>query len=419
VQVFDFGQENGQNYIAMTFVPGVTLSELLRQRRRLDIEEAILIVKQVARGLLYAHDKGVVHRDIKPSNIIISPDNRIRITDFGISHSQGTERLTSTGTAMGTPEYMSPEQCQGEDVTNQTDIYSIGIIFYEMLCGNPPFTGNKPLDIAYKQVHTPPESPSVHFPEIPPRLENLILKCLRKNKAERIQGASQFLAELDRVMDTPQANATQNSAIKNATRKVQSIIARRDSQRWLIPLAFGLIAMLTLLQVLLVLLQQKDKGVQVLTQYEISAAWEQRALEKDCPKGYPLGNLSDDNLETAWLLPANDIVQNPVIVIRFPKPTLVLNIGLAIGYQKSRDDELQDRFTMFQKPQSLNLRTTEGLVQRIQLQNVKGMQYPDIHPIETTELRLELRDLIAGSTQGTDLAISELRIVGSEISSHN
>jgi len=170
---------------------------------------------------------------------------------------------------------------------------------------------------------------------------------------------------------------------------------------------------------LLVLLQQKDKGVQVLTQYEISAAWEQRALEKDCPKGYPLGNLSDDNLETAWLLPANDIVQNPVIVIRFPKPTLVLNIGLAIGYQKSRDDELQDRFTMFQKPQSLNLRTTEGLVQRIQLQNVKGMQYPDIHPIETTELRLELRDLIAGSTQGTDLAISELRIVGSEISSHN
>ncbi|HSQ42992.1 MAG TPA: serine/threonine-protein kinase, partial [Fibrobacteraceae bacterium] len=249
VQVYDFGNENGQLYIAMTYAPGMTLATLLNRRRRLDVDETLLIIKQVARGLLYAHGKSIIHRDIKPSNIMVAPDNRVYITDFGISRMQEEkeqDRLTSTGTAMGTPEYMSPEQCQGEEVTLQSDIYSLGIIFYEMLCGDPPFTGSKPLDIAYKQVHSLPVSPRQIRPEIPAPLEAIILKCLRKNRAERFSSMAEFLEELDRVT-APQNTQTH---AKSPTRKV-SLIARKSIPEWLLPLAFGLTALLILLQALL------------------------------------------------------------------------------------------------------------------------------------------------------------------------
>ncbi len=148
VRVFDFGKQGQQFFIAMTYVAGSTLADLVKRRRQLEFDEVVLIGKQVARGLLYAHNKGIVHRDIKPSNILLSSDNRAYITDFGISHMQDSERLTNTGMTMGTPEYMSPEQCQGGNITKQTDIYSLGIILYEMVCGDAPFTGNKPLAIS-------------------------------------------------------------------------------------------------------------------------------------------------------------------------------------------------------------------------------------------------------------------------------
>jgi serine/threonine protein kinase len=148
VKVFDFGRRGQQLFIAMTYVKGTTLSALLRQRRYLEFDEAVLIGKQIAGGLLYAHEKGIVHRDIKPSNIMLTTsDDRAYIIDFGISHILDSERLTKTGSAMGTPEYMSPEQCQGGSITRQTDIYSLGVILYEMTCGDPPFTGKNYMDI--------------------------------------------------------------------------------------------------------------------------------------------------------------------------------------------------------------------------------------------------------------------------------
>jgi len=415
VQVFDFGHEGNQSYIAMTYVPGQTLADILKKRKRLDIAEALLIIKMVARGLLYAHAKGVVHRDIKPSNIMLSPDNTAKVMDFGISHNQGSERITSTGTAMGTPEYMSPEQCKGEEVTLQSDIYSLGIVFYEMLCGDPPFTGVKAIDIAYKQVHSLPEPPSHYCSQVSPALDGLILKCLSKNRSERFSSIAHFLEELDRVTTVESAPNGNGKGNKSPTRKLPSIIDRKDPQSWLLPLAFGLIAILIILQALLILMQQKDTNSGLLHDFELSGAWEQRALESDHPKGYPLNNLVDNDLQTAWLLPSADISQNPVLVIHFAKPVLILNLGLAIGYQKSKDDNLQDRFTMFQKPQTIMVRSLEGSVQKISLQNIKGVQYPSFVPVETQELRVELREQYPGATSDADLAIAELRVVGSEI----
>ena len=409
VQVFDYGHEGPNSFIAMTYVQGTTLSEMLRRRKRLDLDETILIVRQVARGLLYAHKRGIIHRDIKPSNILISPDNNVRITDFGISHAQGSERLTSTGTAMGTPEYMSPEQCQGDNVTAQSDLYSLGIIFYEMLCGEPPFTGSKPLDIAYKQVHNQPEPPTNLRADIPAEIERIIVRCLQKNRADRFPGATEFLEEIDRVLDAKQAAKSH----KAPTRKLPSMIGRKSPQDFLMPMAFGLIAILTILQVALVLLQRKENnGVGLLTEFELSAPSEQRALETDSPHGYPLQNLVDGDLKTAWLISAADLSKNPVLVIRFPHPTLVTSIGFAVGYQKVKDDPLQDRFAMFQKPQDLNVRTVEGNMQKLSLENIHGVQYPPIRPVETTELRLEFKGNVPATSPDADLAISELRLVG-------
>ncbi|HSQ43071.1 MAG TPA: serine/threonine protein kinase, partial [Fibrobacteraceae bacterium] len=139
---------------------------------------------------------------------------------------------------------------------------------------------------------------------------------------------------------------------------------------------------------------------------------EQRSLEPDNPKGYPLSNLKDNNLQTAWLLPATDLAQNGILIIRFPKPTLVVNLGIAIGYQKSRDDALQDRYAMYQKPGALMIRTLEGSAQKVNLINVKGVQYPSFRPVETQEIRLEMRDLIPGTSPNAALAISEIRLIG-------
>ena len=134
VHVFDFGSQGNQLFISMTYVKGTALSDILQQKSQLSFEAIEIIIKQIARGLLYAHSKGIVHRDVKPSNIMITHDNRVYLMDFGISYIQEMEkdRLTQTGMTMGTPEYMSPEQCHGDEVTVQSDIYSMGVILYEM-----------------------------------------------------------------------------------------------------------------------------------------------------------------------------------------------------------------------------------------------------------------------------------------------
>lgn len=414
VHVFGFGNSGRQYYIAMTYVPGTTVSSILNQRKKLTLDEAVLIVQQVARGLLYAHSKGITHRDIKPSNILVTPENRVYVTDFGISHIQDQDRLTNTGTAMGTPEYMSPEQCQGAEVTHQSDIYSLGIIFYEMLTGHPPFEGSKPLEIAYKQVHSQPEGLGRDCQN--PLIESLILRCLRKNRSDRIKGAAEFLEELDKA--TQPINTGDDSS-KGATLKqsikVAPILSRKDNPRWLLPAAFGVIALLTLLQVLLVLLQRETTGIHSIQEFEVSAPWEKRALETDAPNGYPLENLYDGNLQSAWLLPVTDLSQHPVLSIRFKQPTLITHIGIAVGYQKTLDDQLQDRFAMFQKPLSVIVKTVEGSVQKINLENIRGVQYPEISAMETMELRIEFRSTVPGAQAQSDMAISELRLFGIEI----
>ena len=200
VSLYEYGEESGLHYFAMQYVDGKDLNEILKKEKKIPIPIVMDFAKQISRGLLYAHNQGIVHRDIKPHNILIDRDGNCLISDFGIAQIFKERRITVTGKAVGTPEYMSPEQAKGGKLDQQTDIYSLGILLYEMVTGEPPFTGQNPVSVAYNQVHSQPLPPSLKCKSIPKRLELVILKALKKDKKERYQNISTMLDDLDTVV---------------------------------------------------------------------------------------------------------------------------------------------------------------------------------------------------------------------------
>jgi len=199
VSVFDYGEEDGLKFFAMQYVEGCDLSRKIADKNAMAISEVVDFAKQICRGLRYAHSRNVVHRDIKPQNILLDRNSVCHISDFGIAKIFQSASITMTGMAVGTPEYMSPEQAEGQDLDGQTDIYSLGVVIYELLTKRPPFTGNNPVAIAYKQVHEVPVPPSAYRKDTPKRLELIVLKALKKNKNARYKTVEEMLHDLDTV----------------------------------------------------------------------------------------------------------------------------------------------------------------------------------------------------------------------------
>ena len=418
VQVFDFGKQGNQLFIAMTYVKGSTLSEVLEHRRRLDFDAIEIITKQVARGLLYAHSKSIVHRDVKPSNIMITHDNRVYLMDFGISHIQSAERLTLTGMTMGTPEYMSPEQCHGDEVTIGSDIYSLGVILFEMTCGRLPFTGSKPIEIAMKHVQEEPPNPENFRPDMPRGLAKLILKCLKKNVADRFKDMQEFLDALDIVF----APLHQGDHHGHDTLSIRKLIKNRPlisnqvadkvcrfTNKHAMLFAIALFPLLILLILAFLLTYKPPKTLQEVSGVEVRAAYEERDMEGD--DDYEPSNLLDKDLKSAWLIPMPTNSRAPICILDFNQPTIITNIGIASGFQKSIDDDFGDRFRIFNKPKTLSLLTKEGFRQTIQLEDIKGVQYPTMKAMETTEIQVFLDDAYIVN-ESSDLAISEMRVLG-------
>jgi serine/threonine protein kinase/Tfp pilus assembly protein PilF len=198
-RMFDLGEDKGTYFITMEYVPGEDLKSLIRMSKRLEVGTAISIAKQVCDGLAEAHRLGVVHRDLKPSNIMIDKDGNARIMDFGIARSIQAKGITGAGVIIGTPEYMSPEQAEGKDVDQRSDIYSQGVILYEMVTGKVPFEGDTPLAIAVKHKTEAPRDPKLVNAQIPEDLSRVVLKCLEKDKEKRYQNASDVRAELEKI----------------------------------------------------------------------------------------------------------------------------------------------------------------------------------------------------------------------------
>ena len=197
LRTYDYGEYDNYYLISMEYVKGITLKHLIVQRGILPIKIALQISKQICSGLDAAHEKGIIHRDIKPQNILLESTGDVKIMDFGIASVADARGLTMTGTVMGTPDYMSPEQAQGASMDARTDIYSTGVLMFEMFCGKLPFSAAQPLAVLHKHLNEPPPSPRIMNPELPPELEVILLKALAKRPEQRYQKISLLYADLD------------------------------------------------------------------------------------------------------------------------------------------------------------------------------------------------------------------------------
>jgi beta-lactam-binding protein with PASTA domain/predicted Ser/Thr protein kinase len=200
VAVYDRGEVDGTYYIAMQYLQGRTLKELIDLG--LAPEEAVRLIRQVLEGARFAHRHGIVHRDLKPQNVIVDPEGKATVTDFGIARA-GVSEITQAGAVMGTPHYLSPEQAQGQEVTAVSDLYSIGVMLYEALTRRVPFEGDSAVAVAMKQVAQAPQRPSTINPQVSPALDAVVMRALEKDPGQRFQSADAFIAALDAALKDP------------------------------------------------------------------------------------------------------------------------------------------------------------------------------------------------------------------------
>jgi serine/threonine-protein kinase len=196
VTIYDVGKSGDVAYIAMEFLEGRELRDILNEKRVLPVEQVIDIVAQVAEGLAYAHERGIVHRDVKPSNIMVAHDGHVKITDFGIARMASAAVRTQTGMVLGSPKYMSPEQVVGKVTDQRSDIFSLGIMLYEMLTGRAPFTGENINAIMYQTLNAVPPQPSSLNPAVPEMLNFIVAKALVKEMEDRYQSARELANDL-------------------------------------------------------------------------------------------------------------------------------------------------------------------------------------------------------------------------------
>lgn len=205
VNVLDVGSQDGINYIVMEFIEGKTLKEIVVEKGKLPAEVAIRIAVKVSIALECAHKNNIIHRDIKPHNILVTPDGTVKVTDFGIAKSMDSATIAHTNTIIGSAHYFSPEQAKGGYIDYRTDIYSLGVVMYEMVTGKVPFDGDTPVTVALKHIQEALVPPNELTPELPLNLNNLIVKCLEKDPINRYQTAKELTQDLDKIKDDSNA----------------------------------------------------------------------------------------------------------------------------------------------------------------------------------------------------------------------
>jgi serine/threonine protein kinase len=292
-RMFDIGEAQGRHFITMEYVSGEDLRCLIKRIGHFTFGKAVFIAAQICEGLAEAHAMGIVHRDLKPQNIMIDKDGNAKIMDFGIARSIESRGMTESGMIIGTPEYMSPEQAEGIAVDRRSDLYSLGIILYEMMTGRVPFDGGTPMSVAIKQKTAKPRPPREFNPQIPDGLNRLILKCLEKNPDKRYASAKDMLADLremekgipatDRIIPQPKSGT------------VRKITARLGAKKVFLPSAIGL-GVLAVVAVLWILRPSPEPAPgtneaketlipEMKVQEEKAKTEDQAALKKTAPEG--------------------------------------------------------------------------------------------------------------------------------------
>ena len=221
VQIFDWGIEK-EPYFVMEYIEGNTLTSIIAKNRTISLSDILFIGAQVSSGLHAAHQKGLVHRDIKPGNIMITPDGKVKVTDFGIVSLQNEESdITKTGSVLGTASYISPEQAQGKPVSIESDLYSLGTVLYELITGRAPFSGDSPISTATKHLTEKPEKPSLYRRDLPKGVENAILRLLEKASYDRFKSAEDLRATLLQQRKALQSEQTRENLVDLTNPKVK------------------------------------------------------------------------------------------------------------------------------------------------------------------------------------------------------
>ncbi|WP_243136860.1 Stk1 family PASTA domain-containing Ser/Thr kinase [Alkaliphilus serpentinus] len=223
VNIYDVGEDEGIYYIVMEYVAGKTLKEIIKEKGHLSFNEIIDFGKQIAYALKHAHNNHIVHRDIKPHNILVTADGRAKVTDFGIAVAATSSTITNAGSVIGSVHYFSPEQARGGYTDEKSDLYSLGIVLYEMATGKVPFEGESPITVALKQIQEKPKEPSKIIEDLPSGLEEIILKLMQKEQSSRYQTAQDLIDDLNHLKNDP------------STRVFGSRISETDSPTQVIP----------------------------------------------------------------------------------------------------------------------------------------------------------------------------------------
>ncbi|MBQ7900729.1 MAG: Stk1 family PASTA domain-containing Ser/Thr kinase, partial [Clostridia bacterium] len=205
VSIFDFGYDSGYHYIVMEMIDGITLKQYINDTAPMDCKDALGIAYQICDALSVAHQHNIVHRDIKPHNIMITSDHRVKVTDFGIARATVGSTMTADTSILGSVHYISPEQARGSVVDGRTDLYSLGVVLYEMLTGKVPFESDSPVAIAMKHIEEKPVNPREYNPEITYSVEQLVLKAMSKDINERYQKAGDFNRDIMKLLENPDA----------------------------------------------------------------------------------------------------------------------------------------------------------------------------------------------------------------------
>lgn len=229
VSIFDIGEENGMHYIVMEYVDGITLKKYINEKGKLDYKEALNIAYQICDALEAAHEKNIVHRDIKPHNILITDDNEVKVADFGIARSGTGKTLSSGNDILGSVHYISPEQAKGDVVDRRSDIYSLGIVMYEMITGKVPFDADTPVAVAMKQINEYPDNIISDDLKIPYGIQQIIFKAIAKQPEMRYQNAAEMKQDILRVIDNPSYVIHDPYAYENTDNSgAESVVSQKE-----------------------------------------------------------------------------------------------------------------------------------------------------------------------------------------------
>ena len=323
VQIFDWGIEE-EPFFVMEYIEGNTLTSIVAKNRTISLSDVLFIGAQVASGLQAAHQKGLVHRDIKPGNIMITPDGKVKVTDFGIVSLQNEESdITKTGSILGTASYISPEQAQGRPVSIESDLYSLGTVLYELIAGKPPFSGESPISTATKHLTDKPEKLSNFRKDIPKGVENAVLKLLEKSTFDRFKSAEDLRAVLLQQRTSLQSEQTRENLVDLTSPKVKL--------RFTLPallLSLGLVfgTIWTLNQVFTNL--PVDGGAPTLVEIpDLTGSEQAQALEDLQSLGFKVGieNSAHPNVPSGSVIrtqPTANTVTNPDTLV-----TIIVSVG--------------------------------------------------------------------------------------------